>query len=213
MTSGKKMRFRNDDFQNKKPHGSDLTETVKEEHPKHFVAVAEEQIRSMHNHDDGSPVELHRVGSREFIAQSIQSSIEGKLTGNGFEDLQFLQKNEQNASNLNNEKIEYEKISSHDLFGKVQSNTEYGVQQAVTAGGLSHKQETAMVGCNCGAEWTVTGQSTKGNNPNNPAATVKVEQYGSAAGSAPGYGRGGGGDGGGPGEYRTGGGQRQEYRG
>ncbi len=198
------MRFRNDDFPNKNAHGDELTDTVTEEHPKRFVAVAEEQIRAMHHHEDGSSVELHQVGSREFIAQSIGSSLEGKLTGTSDfseSDKQFWQKQDNQAG----AKIEYEKKSSQS-----QPTQLYGAQQSVT-GGMSHRQETAMVGCNCGAEWTVTGQSTKANNPNNPAATVKIEQYGPAAGKGAGYSASGGG--GGPGEYRTGGEQRQDYKG
>ena len=46
-----------------------------------------------------------------------------------------------------------------------------------------------MVGCNCGAEWTVTGQNLKADpaNPAASAAAVKVERYGSASGGATGY--------------------------
>ena len=205
------MRFTNDELPIKKSssHKSELTDTVAEEHPKHFVAVAEEQIKAMHHHEDGSSVELHEVGSREFIAQSIGSSLEGKITGgSGFNENEkfFWQQNNQNTSNPNTAKIEYEKKSSQ------QPQQLYGIQQSVT-GGAIHKQETAMVGCNCGAEWTVTGQSTKANNPNNPAATVKIEQYSSAAEKGAGYKVSSGG-GSGQGEYRAGGGaQQQEYKG
>ena len=198
------MRFTNDELPIKKSgsHNSELTDTVAEEHPKRFVAVAEEQIKAMHHHNDGSAVELHEVGSREFIAQSIGSSLEGKLGGVSNDWQQ--QQNPQN--NLSAAKIEYEKKSSQ------QPQQLYGIQQSVT-GGAIHQQETAMVGCNCGAEWTVTGQSTKANNPNNPAATVKIEQYGPAAGGGAGYNLSGGG-GSGPGEYRAGAGaQQQEYKG
>ena len=194
------MRFTNDDL----PVKRKLTDTVAEEHPKRFVAVAEEQIRAMHHHEDGSSVELHEVGSREFIAQSIGSSLEGKI---GISDISDWQQQQSLQNNLAAAKIEYEKKSSQN-----QPMQLYGAQQSVTGGALSHRQETALVGCNCGAEWTVTGQSTKANNPNNPTATVKIEQYGPAAGKGAGYNASGSG-GGGPGDYRAGGGQRQEYKG
>lgn len=214
------MRFRNDDF----PAKNGLTDTIAEEHPKRFVAVAEEQIRAMHSHEDGSSVELHQVGSREFIQQSIQTSLEGKLGGSS--DWQ-PQQNPQN--NLAAAKIEYEKTHfdssrrgpvaaamressqsqpQHDLFGKGQSKTElYGAQQSVTGAGAA-RHETAMVGCNCGAEWTVTGQSTKAQG----AGGVKVEQYGNGGTAQPGGYRASG-AGGEKQEYRTSAGQQQDYKG
>ncbi len=189
------MKFRNDDYPPSSKNSGELTDTVESEHQKHFAAVAEEQIRAMHSHDDGSAVELHEVGSREFIAQSIASGLEGKIGGSDISDWQ--QQNSQN--NLAAAKIEYEKKSSQ------QPQQTYGAQQSVT--GVSHGQETAMVGCNCGAEWTVTGQSTKAQG----AEGVKIEQYGSAGGQPGGYRASGAG-----GEkvgYRAGGGQREDYNG
>lgn len=192
------MRFTANDFPAKQSssHNGELSDSVAEEHPKHLVAVAEEQIKAMHSHEDGSPVELHQVGSREFIAQSISSSLEGKLSGSFGND---SEKNKQQLPQQNAAKIEYEKKSSQN-----QPTQLYGSQQSVT-GGVSHRQETAMVGCNCGAEWTVTGQSLKAQG----AEGVKVEQYGSAAGKNGGYSVSGGS---GPGEYHAGGGQ-QGYKG
>ncbi len=194
------MRFVNDDLPAKQ-RGShnELTDTVAEEHPKHFVAAAEEQIRVMHHHEDGSPVELHEVGSREFISQSIASSLEGKMGNSEFwnEDKPQLQ------NNLSAARIAYENKSSQN-----QPAQSYGAQQSVT-GGVSHRQDTAMVGCNCGLEWTVTGQSMKAQG----AEGVKIEQYGPAAGKSAGYNASAGSGSGGPGEYHTGGGQQQDYKG
>ncbi|MBI2143510.1 hypothetical protein HYU20_04195 [Candidatus Woesearchaeota archaeon] len=195
------MKFRSDDF----PSSKDLTDTVTEEHPKHMIAVAEQRIMAMHSHDDGSAVELHEIGSKEFIQQSIQSSIEGKL---GSSDTEWQQP-KQGENNLAAAKIEYEKKSSQN-----QPMQLYGSQQSVT-GGISHNQETVMMGCNCGAEWTVTGQSTKANDPSNPAGGVKIEQYG--RGGAGGADQPGGyrasGVGGEKQEYRTSAGQQQDYKG
>ncbi|MBI3036558.1 hypothetical protein HYY73_02280 [Candidatus Woesearchaeota archaeon] len=197
------MRFRNDDFPIKKK-GNELTDTIAEEHPKHLAAVAEEQIKAMHHHNDGSRVELHEVGSREFIQESIRSSLEGKL-GSGFANDSNFGEKEQNASNLNAAKIEYERKSSQNQPGQL-----YGSQQSVTGAGAATGHETVMMGCNCGAEWTVTGQSTKAND-SNTAAGVKIEQYGSASGGAAGYRASG--PGGETAEYKTGAGQQQDYKG
>ncbi len=200
------MRFRNDDFPAKQPgshSSSELTDTIAEEHPKHFVAVAEEQIKAMHHHEDGSSVELHEVGSHEFISQSIASSLEGKLVGNsGPDDVQLSQLNNPNANSINAAKIEYEKKLSQN-----QPQQLYGEQQSVT-GGVFHGQETAMVGCNCGLEWTVTGQSTKAQG----AEGVKVEQYGSGGTAQPGGYRSSG-AGGEKQEYRTLNSQQSDYKG
>lgn len=196
------MKFNDDNYPPQPKHGSrnnEISDSVAEEHPKHIIAVAEQRITAMHSHDDGSSVELHEIGSREFIQQSIQSSIEGKLGNNN----EWQPQPTQNENSLAAARIEYEKKSSQN-----QPTQLYGSQQSVT-GALFHKQETFMMGCNCGAEWTVTGQSTKAD-ANNPAA-VKVEQYGSAAGGGAGYNVSGGGSG--PGEYRAGGGQREDYKG
>ncbi len=224
------MRFRRDDFHSDNKGtdaplstlGKELTDAVSEEHPKHFIAVAEQQIMAMHHHSDGSRVELHQVGSQEFIQQSIRTSLEGKLGGSeGHNEKQFWQK--ENESPFAAAKIEYEKKGQHDLLGKPKSAAAdwaqsqqrlggqsklYGAQHSVT-GAASH--ETAMVGCNCGAEWTVTGQSLKAD-PNNPAAAVKVEQYGPGGAGQPGSYRASG-AGGEKAEYRTGAGQQQDYRG
>lgn len=193
------MRFRSDDFPRSSKNNSELTDTIESEHLKGFVAVAEEQIRAMHSHEDGSSVELHQVGSREFIQQSIQTSLEGKLGGSEeHNEKQFWQK--ESESPFAAAKIEYEKKSSQS-----QPQQLYGAQQSVT--GVSHSQETAMVGCNCGAEWTVTGQSTKAQG----AEGVKVEQYGTASGQLSGYRASGAG--GEKAEYRTSAGQQQGYKG
>ena len=204
------MKFSQPDYpkpqQSKPKNEKDLTEAVAEEHPKHIVSVAEQQIMAMHSHSDGSAVELHQIGSREFIAQSMRSSLEGKLGGSDIDGWQQqLQQNPQN--NIAAAKIEYEKRSSQN-----EPMQSYGAQHSVTGAAVQGggRHETAMVGCNCGAEWTVTGQSTITTDPNNPAA-VKIERYGSAAGGSAGYNVSGGSNG--PGEYRAGGGQRQEYSG
>ncbi|MBI2141419.1 hypothetical protein HYU16_03260 [Candidatus Woesearchaeota archaeon] len=205
------MKFRNDDNIRS---SRDLTDAVTKEHPKHFIAVAEQQIMAMHSHKDGSAVELHQVGSREFIQQSQQSamaSLEGKLgdASSGFGSGSFG-RSESTKDNLGAAKIEYERKSQNQPG----QQAIYGAQHDLLAKGQS-KTETAMVGCNCGAEWTVTGQSTRANDPSNPAGGVKVEQYGhGGAGSA---GQPGGYRAAGPGgekqEYRTGAGQQQDYMG
>ncbi|MBI2550256.1 hypothetical protein HYV83_03690 [Candidatus Woesearchaeota archaeon] len=195
------MRFRNDDLPIRKKQGSELTDTIAEEHPKHLAAVADEQIKAMHHHSDGSQVELHEVGSREFIQESIRSSLEGKL-GSGFANDSNFSEKEQNANNLNAAKIEYERKSSQN-----QPQQLYGTQRSVTSAGTAHNQETMMMGCNCGAEWTVTGQSTKAQG----AEGVKIEQYGSAAGQPGGYRASGAG--GENAEYKTGAGQQRDYKG
>ena len=64
-----------------------------------------------------------------------------------------------------------------------------------------------MMGCNCGAEWTVTGQSTKAQG----AEGVKIEQYGSASGGAAGYNVSSG-TGGERIRYAASGSQQQEYK-
>ncbi len=196
------MKFNDDNYppqQKQNSHTSELTDTIAEEHPKHFVAVAEEQIRAMHRHEDGSSVELHEVGSREFISQSIASSLEGKLAGSSND---WQQQSPQN--NLAAAKIEYEKKSSQN-----QPMQLYGTKQLAT--GASHQspgQETAMVGCNCGLEWTVTGQSTKAQG----AEGVKIEQYGSGGTAQPGGYRASG-AGGEKQEYRTSNSQQSDYKG
>lgn len=187
------MRFRNDDFPAKK----ELTDTVSEEHPMHLAALAEERIKAMHHHSDGSSVEVHEVGSKEFIQQSISGSLEGKLGGNGFGS-----SNEEKQLQLQNTaKIEYEKKSSQG-----QPQQMYGAQHDLLGKGQS-KTETVMMGCNCGAEWTVTGQSTK-----QDGSGVKIEQYGSASGGAAGYNVSAG-AGGERIEYRAGARQQNEYEG
>ncbi len=189
------MKFRSDDFPHK---GRDeLADAVESEHPQRLMAVAEQKILSAHHHQDGSPVELHEVGSKEFIRQSMGGSLEGKITGSSFDS-----NSEEKSLHLQNAKVEYEKKSS-------QPQQLYSSQQSVT-GAASHKQETFMMGCNCGAEWTVTGQSTK-KDDSNPAA-VKVERYGSEGSGSAGYNLASG-AGGEKAEYRAGSGQKSEYRG
>lgn len=203
------MKFRNDDFPAKQPsshNSSELTDTIAEEHPKHFVAVAEEQIRAMHRHEDGSSVELHEVGAREFISQSIASSLEGKLAGSisAWQQQHDLFAEKGQSKNLDAAKIEYEKKSSQNQPAQL-----YGSQQSVT--GSAHQspgQDTAMVGCNCGLEWTVTGHSMKAQG----AEGVKVEQYGNGGTAQPGGYRASG-AGGEKQEYRTSAGQQQDYKG
>ncbi len=203
------MRFRADGSPRRgSSESSELSDAVTQEHPKHFIAVAEQQIMAMHHHSDGSRVELHQVGSQEFIQQSIRTSLEGKL-GDVSSDF-GSGRSEGNKNNLAAAKIEYERKSQNQPG----QQAIYGAQHDLLAKGQS-KTETAMMGCNCGAEWTVTGQSTKANDPSNPAGGVKVEQYGhGGAGSA---GQPGGYRAAGPGgekqEYRTGAGQQQDYKG
>ncbi len=190
------MKFRN----NANIHSSrDLTDAVTKEHPKHFIAVAEQQIMAMHHHSDGSRVELHQVGSQEFMQQSIRNSLEGKLV-DASSDF-GSDRSESNKGSLAAAKIEYERKSQN----QPEQQAVYGAQHSVT-GAASH--ETAMVGCNCGAEWTVTGQSTKAQGTEG----VKIERYGSASGGAAGYNvvPGAGGE---KQEYRTGAGQQQDYKG
>ena len=183
------MKFRNDDFQPVKKSDSELSDMVDAEHPGRVAMVAEQQIREMHHHDDGSVVELHQVGSQEFIRQSIASSIEGRISDDSGT---FLQKQEDNA--LSAAKVEYERKAAQG------SQQLYGVQQQA----VGSRHETVMMGCNCGAEWTVTGQSMKNSGPDG----VKVEQYSPAAqpsgyiaSSGPGT------------EYASGGSQDSSYRG
>lgn len=183
------MKFRNDDYPK-----HDLADVVDSEHPQRLIETAGQRIRMHHRHDDGSSVELHEIGSKEFIKQSIQNSIESKLT----DDTNWLQQ-ENRQGNLAAAKIEYEKKSSD------QPHQIYGAQSSAMP---SHKQETFMMGCNCGAEWTVTGQSTKAPDPNNPAA-VRIERYGSTGSGSAGYNV----SSGGPGEYKAGGGASQDYKG
>ncbi|MBI2145522.1 hypothetical protein HYU18_04345 [Candidatus Woesearchaeota archaeon] len=185
------MRFTSD---NSNHNSRELTDAVSEEHPAHIAALAEESIKAMHSHKDGSEVEIHEIGSREFIRQSIQGSIEGKL-GGSFGSNSDSEKNPLQLQNAT--KIEYEKKSSQ------QPQQLYGTQQSMT-GGASHHQDTVLMGCNCGAEWTVTGQSTK------EGDGLKIEQYGSQGGSA-GYNVSGAG-----GEmikYAASGPQQKEYKG
>ena len=218
------MRF-NQPYYPQKPQKKsekDLAETVAEEHPKHLVAVAEEQILAMHHHKDGSPVELHEVGSREFIAQSMaSSSLEGKLGGSSggsgsssddqFEKSFWQRESENSKNTLAAAKIEYERKSAQN--SPVQS---YGAQHSVTGASFhaGSKQEAVMMGCNCGAEWTVTGQNLKADpaNPAASAAAVKVEQYGHGGVGQPGGYRASG-PGGEKAEYRTSAGQQQDYKG
>ena len=191
------MRFRNEDYPKRK---NELSDTVSEEHPLHMAVVAEERIMAMHHHNDGSKVELHEVGSREFIQQSISGSLEGKL-GGSFEFSNDTAKKE--AENFNAPKIEYERKTQGSQLQQL-----YGAQQSVT--GASHHQETVMMGCNCGAEWTVTGQSMKQADGHDG---IKIEQYGSAAGGAAGYNAAQSGAGGERIKYAASGGQQQDYKG
>lgn len=190
------MRFGHDDIPVKK---HELEEAL-ESDDRHMLMAAEQRIKAMHSHNDGTPVELHEIGSKEFIKQSIGDSLEGKIGTGSFGS-------EEKTSSLlqqNTGVIEYEKKSSQN-----QPHQSYGAQQSVT-GGSMHKQETAMMGCNCGAEWTVTGQSTK--QADSGPGAVKIERYGSTGSGSAGYNITSG-SGGGPGEYRAGGGQSSEYRG
>ena len=204
------MKFSQPDYpkpqQPKPKNEKDLTEAVAEEHPKHIVSVAEQQIMAMHSHSDGSAVELHQIGSREFIAQSMRSSLEGKLGGSDIDGWQQqLQQNPQN--NIAAAKIEYEKRSSQN-----EPMQSYGAQHSVTGAAVQGggRHETAMVGCNCGAEWTVTGQSMK--TAGEESGAIKIQSYsqGSQGGGEPGGYRAGGGGGA---EYHTGAGTEQNYNG
>ena len=56
------------------------------------------------------------------------------------------------------------------------------MQQAQNKG-----QETFLMGCNCGLEWTVTGVSMKKDSSDSGPGAIKIEQYGSADGKAAGY--------------------------
>ncbi len=185
------MRFRNDDSPKR-----ELTDTVSEEHPMRMAAVAEERIKAMHHHSDGSSVEIREIGSREFIQQSMSSSLEGKLGGDF-----SIGGDEEKHPRQDIVKIEYERKSQNS-----QPQQLYGTQQAVT-GGASHHQETVMMGCNCGLEWTVTGQSAK----QTDSGGIKIEQYGNTATGGAVYAKGAGGEGI---KYGSSGGQQQKsYKG
>ena len=210
------MKFRNDDFHKKE--NRELADAVQEEHPKQLFTVAEQRIMAMHRHDDGTPVRLHELGASEIF---ISSNLEGKLgtLGNtarakteADESWQQQMQEAQNAGNAgSSEKIQYERNS------KQGGGLTYGHETAkfdnVAFVNQNNGQETFMMGCNCGLEWTVTGQNTKGNNPNNPAATVKIEQYGSPAGGAGSAGYNVSGAGGERQKYNVSGSQQQDYRG
>ncbi|MBI2144377.1 hypothetical protein HYU17_04490 [Candidatus Woesearchaeota archaeon] len=200
-----KMRFHQPQQEGNNSKNS-LAEAVAEEHPKHLAAVAEQQIMAMHSHRDGSQVELHQLGSQEFIQQSIGSSLEGKLSSSNFSgesdsEKQFWQK----QNDLSAVKIEYEKKQSQN-----QPHQMYGNQQSVT-GAAGARHDTIMMGCNCGSEWTVTGQSMSGDKSDGSAGAgfaVKVEAYVSGAAQAAGYAVSGGKN---P-KYGAPGSQQEDYR-
>ncbi len=85
-----------------------------------------------------------------------------------------------------------ETIGGSQLEGKLDSiackksggSSDYGPAEFDSADFASQsKKETLLMGCNCGAEWTVTGKSMSEGSP-----VVKVEQYVSAEGNSVKYG-------------------------
>ena len=211
------MKFRNDDFHKKE--NRELTDAVQEEHPKKLLTVAEQRIMAMHRHEDGTPVRLHELGASEIFTSS---NLEGKLSTLGntarakTETDESWQQQMQQAQNAGNsggsEKIQYERNS------KQGGGLTYGHESAkfdnVTFANQNKEQETFMMGCNCGLEWTVTGVSKRKDSDAPGAGTsVKVEQYGSPAGGAGSAGYNVSGAGGERQKYNVSGSQQQDYRG
>lgn len=146
------MRF-NDDFPDKKSSGhSELADSVADEHEKQLVIVAEQRIKEMHTHGNGSPVLLRELGAEEIFGNS---QLEGKL--------------------------------ETDVGKQQQAGPNYAAAKFDSAGFAGQaKGETLMMGCCCGAEWTVTGKSLKGDA--NPEAGIKIQQYVSVGGNTVKYG-------------------------
>ena len=126
---------------------NEISDSVADEHPKQLLTVAEQQIKAMHQHGDGTPVQLHEVGANAMFSGP---TLEGKINV---------------GSNL-----------------KAKAEADESLQQAQNKG-----QETFMMGCNCGLEWTVTGVSMKKDSSDSGPGAIKIEQYGSADGKAAGY--------------------------
>ena len=212
------MKFTNEDYPRAKRQGSELTDTIEEEHPKGLITVAEQRIKAMHSHDDGTPVELHEMGASEiFLGQSLEgklgfgSSPGEKATVKAEPDdawQQILQQQPQQQGS--SEKIQYERNKNQN--GSLTYGNETAKFDTAAFASQSKKQETLMMGCNCGQEWTVTGAGANSSNPAAGASTVKIEQYGSAAASgSAGYNVSGGSSG--PGEYKASGASGQDYKG
>ncbi len=215
------MKFTNDDYPRPKKHGNELTDAIEEGHPKGLITVAEQRIMATHHHDDGSPVKLHEMGANEIFTGP---SLEGKLSfGSQNEKAvakaepadtwqQILQQQSQPQGST--EKIQYERNKNQG--GGLTYGHETAKFDTAAFASQSKRQETFMMGCNCGVEWTVTGVRTKSDssNPAAGAVAIKIEQYGSPAGGAGAAGYNvSSGSGSGPGEYKAGGGQKQEYKG
>jgi len=119
------MRFRDE-----------IADAVVDENEKQVIAAAEQQIKEVHSHKDGSEVKIRELANKEPAADSL---LEAKI-GTG--------------------------------------------------------RERLMMGCNCGAEWTVTGKRTDGSNPSglkieqyNPAAKAEGAKYGTTSNEQPSYGK------------------------
>jgi hypothetical protein len=124
---------------------NNIADAVSDEE-KELVLAAEQKIREMHSHRDGSSIVLHEVGMKDIVGES---QLETKL----------------------------------DLPKKgMDAGVKYG-NETFNAPDFKPKGETIMMGCRCGAEWTVTGQG----NDSNPAG-IKVEQYMRSEGESKKYG-------------------------
>ena len=210
------MKFTGDDFpkQNQNDsnssHGSELTDTIVGEHPKQLLTVAEQRIKAMHRHDDGTPVQLHEVGANElFSGPSLEGKLGSNATGKTDADESWQQQMQQ-AQNAggSSEKIQYERSSK-------QGGLTYGRETAkfdnAAFASQNKGQETLMMGCNCGLEWTVTGVSMKKDSSDSGPGAIKIEQYGSADGKAAGYNVSG--PGGERQKYNVSGSQQKDYKG
>ena len=158
------MKFTGDDFQARpgSNHGSDITGTIEKEHSKQLLIVAGQRIKAMHQHDDGTPVQLHEVSTDEFFSGT---SLEGKI-------------------DIGSEKMQLERNSKPGglTYGRDTTKFDNAAFASQTKG-----QETLMMGCNCGLEWTVTGVSMKKDSSDTGPGAIKIEQYGSADWKVAGY--------------------------
>ncbi len=211
------MKFTNDDYSRSKKQENELTDTIQEEHSHGLITVAEQRIKATHRHNDGTPVELHEMDASEiFLGQSLEGKLsfgssQGEKTTAKAEAAdaweQILQQQPQQPGS--SERIQYERNEN-------QGGLTYGHKTAkfdtAAFASQSNKQETLMLGCNCGQEWTVTRAGASSSNPAAGANTVKIEQYGARGSGVAGYNVSGGSSGG-PGEYKTSGASGQEYKG
>ena len=185
----KKMKFSNERAQ-----PSSITDEVAGEHERQLLTIAEARIRQQHQHPDGSPVQIREVGMSDAFP-----SIETKLTGT--QDIQALQQ----------QAIPKEQVRYDRKFQAPGAPVTYTGTQSFNAGSFSgQSQDALMIGCNCGAEWTVTGKILKQDGQDSQGG-VTIQRYGSS-GNNPGYtvSSGAGGE---RIQYSASNGQRQEHKG